>query len=124
MQQTYYFNFNHKLAAYSGYDIESKRNYHRTVACKIFTYKAFKEIGFSVQKLRTHYIKYNRLWERGGWHLTFFMPDDLIKNKMENYSHTEFNGDINNLVNQKGIEFHKIKPEDNNYLPNNYKYWL
>ena len=22
------------------------------------------------------------------------------------------------------IDFHKIKIEDNNYLPNNYKYWL
>ena len=124
LMQTYYFNFNHKIAAYSGYDIESKRNYHRTVACKVFTYGAFKELGLSVQKLRTHYTKYNRLWERGGWHLTFFMSDDLIKNKMENYSHTEFEGDINNLVNQKGMDFHKIKIEDNNYLPNNYKYWL
>ena len=43
---------------------------------------------------------------------------------MENYSHAEFNGDINNLLKERGVEFHKIKPEDNNYLPNNYKYWL
>ena len=46
LQQTYYYNFDHKLKAHSGYDISSNRKYHRTVACKVFTFEAFKKIKY------------------------------------------------------------------------------
>ena len=39
---------------------------------------------------------------------------------MENYAHTEYDGDINKLIKHKNIEFEKIK--NNKYLPKNYKY--
>ena len=123
LQQTYYYNFDHKLKAHSGYDISSNRKYHRTVACKVFTFEAFKKIKFSIQHLRTNYIVKDTLWEKGGWHLTFFMSPERIKEKMENYAHVEFEGSIYNMIHSKNLKFDKIKIKDNKYLPKNYKYW-
>ena len=124
LQQTYYYNFNHKLKAHSGYDLDSKRKYHRNVATKVFYYKKFKELKLSIQALRTSYIKIESLYEKGGWHLSFLMSPERIKEKMENYAHVEFKGNINNLIHSKNLEFDKIKIKDNNYLPKNYKFWL
>ena len=121
LQDTYYFNFNQKAKAYSGYDLQSNRKYHKTIGCKIFYYGEFIKLGVSIQELRTKHISLSNLYEKGGWHLTFFMPPDRIKEKMLNYANTQYKGDINNLITDKNIEFERIK--DNNYLPKNYKYF-
>ena len=120
LQETYYFDFDHKVKAHSGYDFDSNRKYHRTVAAKVFYYEEFKRLKLSIQGLRTSYIERESLYEKGGWHLSFFMPDNKVKEKMENYAHTEYDGDINKLIKHKNIEFEKIK--NNKYLPKNYKY--
>ena len=122
VQDTYYFNFNQKAKAYSGYDLQSNRKYHKTVSCKVFYYGEFIKLGVSIQELRIKHTSLGNLYEKGGWHLTFFMSPDKVKEKMLNYANTQYKGDINNLIRDKNIEFEKIN--NNKYLPRNYKYWL
>ena len=124
LQDTYYYDFNHKVKAYSGYDLKSNKTHHKTVGCKIFYYGEFIKLGVSIQELRTKHISLSNLYEKGGWHLTFFMSPERIKEKMENFAREEYNGDIKKLIKDKKIKFDTIKIEDNKYLPKNYKFWL
>ena len=121
LQDTYYYNLENKVLAYSGYDIRKKIKYHNTIAAKIFYYNKFLELKLSTQELRG----FKKMFSvRGGWHLTFFMSPKKIKEKMENFAHSEYNGDIKKLIKDKKIKFDKIKIKDNTYLPKNYKFWL
>jgi beta-1,4-mannosyl-glycoprotein beta-1,4-N-acetylglucosaminyltransferase len=123
LQDTYYYNLENKVLAYSVYDKCKNAKYHNTIAAKIFYYSKFIELKLSTQELRK-YHKRPTCRVRCGWHLTFFMSPVKIKEKMKNFSHDEYSGDIKKLIKDKKIKFEKIKIEDNKYLPNNYKLWL
>ena len=122
-QDTYYFNIKNKALAYSGYDKHYKLKYHKTFGIKIFYYKAFVNSLLQMHKFRINYLDaYD--WDKGGWHLTFFMKPKMIEDKLNNYSHPEFKGSIDNLIQHKNIKFKNIETRYNRYLPMNYKYWL
>jgi hypothetical protein len=71
----------------------------------------------------------------GGWHLSFFGDIDFIKNKIESFSHQEFNTDfyknestLNDLIKnnqdlfrRNEVLFEYIPYKDNNNLPLNYE---
>ena len=73
--------------------------------------------------------------KNGGWHFSYFGNLNFIKNKISNFSHSEFNNDyiLNNerllkqIKNSKDLYgrseciFKFIDIKDNNYLPKNYK---
>jgi hypothetical protein len=124
LQDTYYYNIENKALAYSGYDMQTKRKYHKTIGIKVFYWGAYLETKYSMQNFRFKYIDHEDLYEKGGWHLTFFMTPNKIKEKMENYGHQEYEQKHNNLIKSKGIKFENINIENNTYLPKNYKYWL
>lgn len=70
---------------------------------------------------------------RGGWHLSYFGDEQFIKNKIENFSHQEYNNDaytdldvIRNRMNactdlygRHSCPFARV--DDDTYLPKNYK---
>ena len=74
----------------------------------------------------------------GGWHLSYFGDSTFIKNKLQNFSHQEYNND--NFTNLAKIEakvknaislfdnnvsaFTKINIKDNNNLPIDYDKYL
>jgi beta-1,4-mannosyl-glycoprotein beta-1,4-N-acetylglucosaminyltransferase len=72
-------------------------------------------------------------WERGGWHLTSFGGSDRIINKLENFSHQEFNtpeykdkSRITESIKNGGDIFGSnnyitIDPENNPHLPTNWR---
>lgn len=76
-------------------------------------------------------------WELGGWHLTYFGGPDRIANKLEHFAHQEYNKESfknidyidEAIVNGKDLfgewrRIKKINPEDNNYLPKNWRILL
>jgi beta-1,4-mannosyl-glycoprotein beta-1,4-N-acetylglucosaminyltransferase len=74
----------------------------------------------------------------GGWHLSYFGGAQFIRNKIENFSHQEFNSpeftDIERIDEKikKGEDLFSrshetwihIPYEDNDYLPTNYRYFV
>ena len=72
---------------------------------------------------------------KGGWHLSFFGGVSMIKNKIKNFSHVElahFGDESDEKINEKiqnnkdvfdreEMRFKNVEPEDNDYLPENYK---
>lgn len=72
-------------------------------------------------------------WEKGGWHLTSFGGSDMIINKLESFSHQEFNTPeykdkqkIRESIKNGGDIFGNknyttIDPEANPHLPNNWR---
>ena len=101
---------------------------------KILTYKKYvdlKMICNDIRKLNLPVIN------NGGWHLSYFGDKNFIKNKLENFSHQEFNNSeytdldkiekrVQNNVDlfNRNIKFEKLKIEDNNYLPLDYSKYL
>ena len=74
----------------------------------------------------------------GGWHLSYFGDKYFIQNKIQNFSHQEFNvfniTDLSNideriknnsdLFGREYVKFSKIETKDNNYLPLYYETYL
>jgi beta-1,4-mannosyl-glycoprotein beta-1,4-N-acetylglucosaminyltransferase len=73
-------------------------------------------------------------WERGGWHFTYFGGPSRISNKINDFSHQEYNNEF--YKNEEYIldkikkgedlfgetrKYIKINPEDNDFLPKNWK---
>lgn len=73
----------------------------------------------------------NYLLEKGGWHLSYFGDTKFIKNKLENFSHQEFNReDIKNeekmkfkidngldILDRPDAKITRIPISENKYLP-------
>ena len=69
--------------------------------------------------------------DRGGWHLSYFGDSSFIKNKLENFTHQEFNNDeivnIDNLqakmengvdiLNRPDVSLERIPISENKHLP-------
>jgi beta-1,4-mannosyl-glycoprotein beta-1,4-N-acetylglucosaminyltransferase len=75
-----------------------------------------------------------QFWEKGGWHFTYFGGPSRIANKINHFSHQEYNRD--KFKDEKYIEekikngedlfgewrkFERINPEENNFLPSNWR---
>lgn len=101
---------------------------------KILSYKCFKQFE-SCEKIR----QYHSLRAiRAGWHLSCFGDAQFIKNKLENFSHQEYNNDkyteiksIENKINagvdllgRDWVEIDNISIKDNLYLPTDYEKYL
>lgn len=103
--------------------------------CRVVKVKAFNELGFSCDKIRNCDCP---SINNGGWHLCYFGDADFIKNKIETFSHQEFNNDnftdtekinvrINSnmdLFDRKHEEWIRTPIAENSYLPPFYKTFL
>ena len=57
---------------------------------RILSYKKYNELNITCDNLRFYDCK---TIEHSGWHLSFFGDANFIKNKLENFSHQEYNSD-------------------------------
>lgn len=119
-QEFYYYNLNYKIN-------------ELWVHPKILRYDIYVINGCSPQNMRME--KSPLLILKGGWHLSYFGDENYIKNKIENFSHQEFNTpdilDISNLksrmtngvdiLNRSGVVLECCPISENNYLPPNYE---
>jgi len=121
-QDLYYYNLNTKF----------KRKWYHS---KLATYGLFKVYG-GAENIRmsnsTHSV------ESGGWHFSYFGDVKMIQNKLENFSHQEFNTEEftseenikeaisghRDLFKRDGLDYEFVDIKDNSYLPENYKMLL
>lgn len=114
------------------YNIKCKYNgrWHFPKICNFLTYSKIN----SPQTIR---FAHGPVIEKGGWHFSYFGDTEFIKNKIKNFSHQEYNNDefvndehIESVINSgkdlfkrenQNITYTIIEPEDNTYLPKNYK---
>jgi len=116
-QDFYYYNISCK---------NSEKWYHS----KIMDLQTFEEIGCAEQA-RFHS---NKTLPKGGWHFSYFGGVEFILNKIQNFSHQEFNNE--KICNEQNIldsiknfkdpffsdnSFSFISPSENPYLPKKYK---
>jgi beta-1,4-mannosyl-glycoprotein beta-1,4-N-acetylglucosaminyltransferase len=118
----YYYNLNSKMGI-------------KWYAGKILTFEKYNELNIDCDKLRFYNCP---IINNGGWHLSFFGNEKFIKNKLENFTHQEFN--ITEFTDEKRIEerikngkdlfdrgcclIENIRIEDNNNLPPDYDIYL
>jgi len=103
--------------------------------CKIISYEKYKELNTSCNDIRTTHCS---TILNGGWHLSYFGDKHFIQNKIQNFSHQEYNNshytDVEQIENRlknnsdlydrNDITFDIIKIEDNTYLPIDYYKYL
>lgn len=118
----YYYNLNTKYA-------------DKWSLCKVLTFKKYKELNLSCSVIRNMACL---TILNGGWHLSYFGDKHFVQNKIQNFSHQEYNNTqytelctieerINNskdLYGRADINFEKIRIEDNAYLPPEYDKYL
>lgn len=121
-QDLYYFNLNTKFSG----------KWYRP---KLTTYDLVKTYGGpeNIRMSNTTSMIYN-----GGWHFSYFGDAKMIQNKIENFSHQEFNTEEftseenisdailghRDLFKRDGIDYEFVDIKDNSYLPKNYKMLL
>jgi beta-1,4-mannosyl-glycoprotein beta-1,4-N-acetylglucosaminyltransferase len=71
------------------YNLNSKMNQIWNLS-KILSFKTYKKLNKTCKEIREHHC--NSI-NKGGWHLSYFGDKHFIKNKIENFSHQEFNND-------------------------------
>ena len=115
IQDFYYYNLNSKIST-------------KWPLSKILNYKKFKEHNKEPQQIR--FANCDKILN-GGWHLSCFGDSSFIKNKLENFSHQEFNNteytDVDkikyridnfiDILNRNDIKIIKLSFSENNYLP-------
>jgi beta-1,4-mannosyl-glycoprotein beta-1,4-N-acetylglucosaminyltransferase len=103
--------------------------------CKILTHREYKSLGSLPRSIRT--INCPKI-ANGGWHLSYFGNTAFIKNKLEQFSHQEYNKDeytneheiqirINSssdLFGRDSNPIERIELKDNTYLPLYYEKYL
>lgn len=102
--------------------------------CKIISYKKYRELNIPCNDIRNMKCP---VILNGGWHLSYFGDSEFIKNKIQNFAHTEYNfpyyTDLSNIemrvknhndLYDRDIIIEKIKIEDNKYLPVHYTKYL
>jgi len=96
---------------------------------KLIRYDIYLKMDSSPQNIRM--ARSNYLIEKGGWHLSYFGDTKFIKNKLENFSHQEFNKeDIKNeesmkfkidngmdILDRPDAKITRIPISENKYLP-------
>ena len=118
----YYYNLNSKLTT----------KWH---SVKIVLYRIFKEGKLTCEDYRGFKCP---IIKNGGWHLSYFGDKHFIRNKIQQFSHQEYNND--SFINLEKIEYRlknfkdlydrkddgiiKVLINDNKYLPINYQKYL
>ena len=123
-QDLYYYNLNTKF-----HDLW----YH----AKILTYEYYKKLNMSFNDIRINGNGVFPVIQNGGWHLSYFGDKYFIKNKIENFTHQEYNNEtytnldtIETRMNKqcdiygRPIPTIKISVKDNNNLPPKYDVYL
>jgi len=100
----------------------------------ILTYKCFRELGLNCDQLRFHNCE--SIYP-AGWHLSYFGNTKFIKNKIEQFAHTELNRseitkpeNIEKSIRESSDVFHrgekitKVPISENKYLPHQYEIYL
>jgi beta-1,4-mannosyl-glycoprotein beta-1,4-N-acetylglucosaminyltransferase len=119
-QDFYYYNLNTK----------NSKNWNHA---KILSYKIYKLFNMLCQLIREHYLCH--LIRKGGWHLSYFGDKEFIQNKIETFSHQEYNNPLYNTLekiqdkieNQRDLynrcdeTLLKIPIQQNDYLPHQYE---
>ena len=116
------------------YNLNSKHStpWH---SVKIVLYRLFKQNNMTCEDYRGYKCQ---IIKNGGWHLSYFGDKYFIKNKIENFSHQEFNNDkftdlnkieekinsFSDLYNRGSELIQKISIAQNTYLPPNYHLYL
>ena len=115
------------------YNLNSKINCSWHLS-KIISYKKYKEMGVSCEQIR-QMQKFETI-PNAGWHLSYFGDEKFIKNKIENFSHQEYNiadftnedSILNCIKNQKGLyngsPIVNVEIKDNENLPPKYDKYL
>ena len=111
------------------------RHINKWTLCKILSYKKYNELNINCSTIRnrdgSHILN-------GGWHLSYFGDKYFIQNKIQNFSHQEFNSPCytelerieerinksSDVYEREDIPIEKIKIEDNTYLPKDYAIYL
>jgi beta-1,4-mannosyl-glycoprotein beta-1,4-N-acetylglucosaminyltransferase len=101
---------------------------------KILTFENYNELNIGCDKIRFYNCP---IIKNAGWHLSYFGNEKFIKNKLENFSHQEYNHDT--FTNEKLIEYRikngkdlfdrptsiiTIPIEENDNLPPDYDIYL
>ena len=104
-------------------------------SAKIISFNKFNELSISCSDIRArncHIIK------NAGWHLSYFGDSHFIKNKIENFSHQEFNNDNytdidkisqrlsdgEDVYGRSYVTFNKVPISQNAYLPPDFRKYL
>jgi beta-1,4-mannosyl-glycoprotein beta-1,4-N-acetylglucosaminyltransferase len=115
------------------YNLNTKQNIKWTLG-KIVSYGKYKEIATSCSNIRgLNCVKISN----SGWHLSYFGDSKFIQNKIQHFSHQEYNYEhftdlskIEERVKKSSDIFEnhsnitKINIKDNNYLPTDYDKYL
>jgi beta-1,4-mannosyl-glycoprotein beta-1,4-N-acetylglucosaminyltransferase len=56
---------------------------------KVFTYRKLIDSGFSIDSIR--YLHTENILLNAGWHLSYFASAEMIRNKLQQFSHQEYN---------------------------------
>lgn len=102
---------------------------------KIISFKKYKELNITCDQLRFYNCP---AIKNGGWHLSYFGNEQFIKNKLENFTHQEFNKveftdeklieqRIKNgldLFNRSNNNIIRLEIENNDNLPPKYDIYL
>ena len=102
---------------------------------KILKYSKFLSMNTTCDKIR--HTRSNII-TKGGWHLSYFGDARFIQNKINNFSHQEFNTEnftdpekidkriknFGDLFDRPGSDLRKAPVNENNYLPPLYKEYL
>ena len=115
------------------YNLNSKMD-HQWYHSKIITFQKYNELNISCDKIRFYSCPSIK---NAGWHLSYFGNEKFIKNKLESFSHQEYNK--SEFTDEKLIEQRikngkdlfdrptsiiNIPIEDNNNLPPDYDVYL
>lgn len=101
---------------------------------KILTFKKYKDLNMVISDIRNINCS---VIKNSGWHLSYFGDANFIKNKIENFSHQEFNNykytELSKIEERvktfsdlydRNSDIEKINIKDNNYLPIEYENYL
>lgn len=106
-------------------------------SCKIILYKNISNWKNSCNDIRHISKNESPCILNGGWHMSYFGNIQFIKNKINQFSHQEYNNEkYTNLIQieenisknkdlyGRNVPFEKINIKDNEYLPKDYSIYL
>jgi beta-1,4-mannosyl-glycoprotein beta-1,4-N-acetylglucosaminyltransferase len=127
--------YNLKMVLYY-YNLENKRDEYWDMG-KIMSYKSLCGNNGKLHFVRTRPTLLNMYIEtlpRCGWHFSYFGTPDAIRNKIQNFSHQEFNNikytDVDKIASKinesrdlfpTSIKWSRTEIAANDYLPNNWR---
>jgi len=102
---------------------------------KIISFKKFNQLAISCSDIRAYS---SSIIKNSGWHLSYFGDSHFIKNKIENFSHQEFNSDTftalhtlerrisssQDVYGRSYVTFNKVPISQNAYLPPDFRKYL